>query len=97
VGKTYKQIPTGGYGPCDCVLLFRNCEKSKDYERVVRALEVSQGQVTEFEEIVGENGDYIASQEQLLLTKDEAIEAGLLEIERLKNVKSKVRVVTETR
>ena len=78
-------------------LLFRNCEKSKDYERVVRALEVSQGQVTEFEEIVGENGDYIASQEQLLLTKDEAIEAGLLQIERLKNVKSKVRVVTETR
>jgi len=78
-------------------LLFRNCEKSKDYERVVRALEVSQGQVTEFEEIVGENGDYIASQEQLLLTKDEAIEAGLLEIERLKNVKSKVRVVTETK
>jgi len=78
------------------VLFFMNCERQKDYDRVRDALVKTQAQNQTFQEEVGKNNEKIASQAQIILTQKEAIDAGLLEIEKLKNVKSQVKVVTNT-
>ena len=78
------------------LLFFMNCERQKDYDRIKQALVKTQSQNQVFEEQVGENNEKIASQSQIILTQKEAIDAGLLEIEKLKNVKSQVNVITQT-
>jgi len=79
------------------ILLIQNCQRQQDYERVKQALQATQLKVGEFEEEIGNNNEKIASQQQVILTQREAIDAGLLEIEKLKNVKSQVRVITQTK
>ena len=49
-----------------------------------------------FEEEINEKGQRIVSQEQIILSQKDAIEQGLLELDRLKKVQSQVNVVTET-
>lgn len=49
-----------------------------------------------FEEEINEKGQRIVSQEQIILSQKDAIEQGLLEIDKLKKVQSQVNVVTET-
>lgn len=49
-----------------------------------------------FEEELNEKGQKIVTQEQIILSQKDAIEQGLLEINRLKKVKSQVNVVTQT-
>lgn len=79
------------------ILLMQNCQRQQDYERVKQALQATQLKAGEFEEEIGKNNEKIASQQQVILTQREAIDAGLLEIEKLKNVKSQVRVITQTK
>ena len=50
-----------------------------------------------FNEIVNENNITIASQEQVILSQQDAIRYGLLEIENLKKIKSQVRTVSVTK
>ena len=50
-----------------------------------------------FEEEVNKKGERIISQEQIILSQKDAIEQGLLKIDRLKKVKSQVNIVTETK
>ena len=69
------------------LLFFMNCERQKDYDRIKQALVKTQSQNQVFEEQVGANNEKIASQSQIILTQKEAIDAGLLKIEKLKNVK----------
>lgn len=78
------------------LLFFQNCQRQKDYDRVRQALIATQAETQVFEETINENNEKIASQAQIILTQKEAIDAGLLEINRLKNVKSQVQVVTNT-
>ena len=61
------------------ILLMQNCQRKQDYERVKQALEATQLKVGEFEEEIGKNNEKIASQQQVILTQREAIDAGLLE------------------
>lgn len=49
-----------------------------------------------FEEEINEKGQKIVSQEQIILSQKDAIEQGLLELDKLKKVQSQVNVVTET-
>ncbi len=49
-----------------------------------------------FEEEINEKGQRIVSQEQIILSQKDAIEQGLLELDKLKKVQSQVNVVTET-
>ena len=49
-----------------------------------------------FEEEINEKGQRIISQEQIILSQKDAIEQGLLQINKLKKVQSQVNVVTET-
>ena len=78
-------------------LVSQYCERQKDYDRVRVALRESTNQVEYLFEEVEVNEQKIATQQQIMLTQQEAIDAGLLEIEKLKNVKSQVRVISETR
>ena len=50
----------------------------------------------EFEEEINKNGERLILQEQIILSQKDAINQGLLEIDRLKKVKSQVNVVTQT-
>ena len=50
-----------------------------------------------FEEELNGKGEKIISQDQIILSQKDAIEQGLLEIGRLKKIKSQVNIVTETR
>ena len=49
-----------------------------------------------FEDEINERGERIISQDQIILSQKDAIEQGLLEVNRLKKIKSQVSVVTET-
>ena len=49
----------------------------------------------EYQQIIDKNGDKIIEQEQVILTQKDAIEQGLLKVEKLKRVNSQTRVVTE--
>jgi hypothetical protein len=49
----------------------------------------------EYQQIIDKNGDKIIEQGQVILTQKDAIEQGLLKVEKLKRVNSQTRVVTE--
>ena len=49
----------------------------------------------EYQEVINKNGDKIIEQQQIILTQKDAIEQGLLQVEKLKRVNSQTRVVTE--
>ena len=49
-----------------------------------------------FIETINGNGEKIAEQQQIIMTQKDAIDNGLLEIDKLKKVKSQVRFVTKT-
>ena len=80
-----------------CFLLFTNCKKQQDYERLQSALQKAQFDASNFHQELTDANERISTQQQLILTQKEAIESGLLEIDRLKNVKSQVRFVTQTK
>lgn len=73
-----------------------SCESRKKYERTLQALQQLQMDKDSLVVRVEEDGSKIAEQGQIILTQKEAIEANLLEIDKLKNVKSQVRFVTQT-
>lgn len=79
------------------VSLLDSCEKDQQNKRLQENLSKIDLENQKFKNEVNEKNETISSQSQLLLTQKEAIDNGLIEIERLKNIKSKVRVVTETK
>jgi len=84
-----------------CVILFnRSCEAQKNYERVASALTIADLSNQKFKSKINKQGEEIAVQNQLILSKDEALESNLLEIEELKkykNIKSKTTFETITK
>ena len=80
-----------------CLFIFwQGCNKSNelaDFKTQIALLEKGE-QV--FWEKTDQDGKKIAEQSQVILTQKDAIEQGLLEIGRLKKVKSQVRVITKT-
>jgi hypothetical protein len=78
------------------ILSIQSCQRQARYERVLKALQQSNGERDSLIVQVQEDGSKITEQEQTILTQKEAIESGLLEIDKLKNVKSQVRFVTQT-
>jgi len=84
-----------------CVILFnRSCETQKKYERVASALTIADLNNQKFKSEINKQGEEIAVQNQLILSKDEALENNLLEIEELKkykNIKSKTTFETITK
>lgn len=83
-----------------CLLFLRSCQLEKDYKRVSSALTVADLKNQKFETELNEKGEQINSQKQLILSKEEAIQNNLIEIEDLKKykrIKSKTKIVTQTK
>jgi len=84
-----------------CAILFnRSCETQKKYERVASALTIADLSNQKFESKINKQGEEIAIQNQLILSKDEALENNILELEELKkykNIKSKTTIETITK
>lgn len=79
---------------------FRSCEIQKDYQRVKKALTVADFKNQAFKTEINEKGEKIAIQEQLILSKDEALKSNALEIEELKEfkrIKSKIQFTATTK
>ena len=82
-----------------CFLLFRSCELQKDYDRVSSALTVADLKNQKFESELNDKGEEIATQKQLILSQEEALQNNLVQIEELKKykrIKSKTEIVTKT-
>lgn len=76
------------------VWLWHNTQvRLSNYQEQVQKLEVSS---QSFSEKLTKDSIKIVEQEQIILSQKDAIELGLLEVEKLKNIKSKVTVVTKT-
>tara|TARA_R110002096_G_scaffold220851_2_gene409405 strand:- start:6733 stop:7374 length:642 start_codon:yes stop_codon:yes gene_type:complete len=72
-------------------LIGKSIEHNKYKEQLSKLHKTEQSYL----EMVDEQGDVIVEQEQIMLSQSDAIQQGLLEIDRLKKVSSEVRVVTE--
>ena len=82
-----------------CLLFLRSCQLEKDYNRVSSALTVADLKNQKFETELNEKGEQLATQKQLILSQEEALENNLLQIEELKKykrIKSKTEIVTKT-
>jgi hypothetical protein len=79
------------------LLVWDSCEKSARlsafHEQVSKFTLSEQKFIT----TIDEQGNQIAEQEQVILSQEDAIKHNLLEIDRMKHIKSQVRVVTKTK
>jgi hypothetical protein len=73
-----------------------SCEKDAQNERLKNNIAKINIENQSFKNEITKSNEKISSQSQIILTQKEAIDNGIIEIERLKNIKSKVRVVTQT-
>jgi hypothetical protein len=73
-----------------------NCSRGSELERMRENLNSVELDKTKFERTVNTQGQEIASQRQVIASKDEAILLGLEQIKGLKNIKNQVKVVTTT-
>lgn len=76
-----------------CRVVYGNIKTINDYKIEMRKFKLEN---LSFEDEINERGERIISQEQIILSQKDAIEQGLLEVNRLKKIKSQVSVVTET-
>lgn len=79
------------------VFAMESCEKERQNQRLANNLSKIDLENQKFKTELNKKNEKITSQSQIILTQKEAIDNGLIEIEKLKNIKSKVRVVTETK
>jgi hypothetical protein len=77
--------------------IFNSCEKDKENQNLLRNISSLDIDSQRFKTEIKKNGQKINSQNQIILTQKQAINNGLIEIEGLKRVKSKVSVVTSTK
>ena len=76
-----------------CRVVYGNIKTLNDYKIEMRKFKLEN---LSFEDEINERGERIISQEQIILSQKDAIGQGLLEVNRLKKIKSQVSVVTET-
>tara|TARA_B110000977_G_C11072281_1_gene489934 strand:- start:55 stop:714 length:660 start_codon:yes stop_codon:yes gene_type:complete len=76
-----------------CRVVYGNIKTLNDYKIEMRKFKLEN---LSFEDEINERGERIISQDQIILSQKDAIEQGLLEVNRLKKIKSQVSVVTET-
>jgi hypothetical protein len=75
------------------IQLFGNNRDFKKFKQQIARFEKSE---LLYQEEINEKGERIIEQQQVILTQSDAIEQGLLEIDRLKRVNSQVHIVTNT-
>jgi hypothetical protein len=78
------------------LFLAKSCSIILENNNLKKQVAVFKSENQAFSEEIIKDGQKMAEQEQLIVTQKEAIEAGLIKIKNLKNVKSQVRVETIT-
>lgn len=73
------------------------CERDKVNKNLLRNIESLDITNQKFKTELNKNKEKVTSQNQIILTQQQAIDNGLIEIKRLKKIKSKVRLVTNTK
>lgn len=79
------------------ISIFETCEMAKEKEILlsnIKSLDITN---QKFKTELNKNNEKVTSQNQIILTQQQAIDNGLIEIKRLKKIKSKVRFVTNTK
>ena len=79
------------------VSVMDSCEKEKENANLINNLSVLNLENQSFKTEIQKNNDKLTSQDQIILTQKQAIDNGLIEINKIKNIKSKVRIVTKTK
>lgn len=79
------------------ILLFlKSCSVISENNKLKQQVAVMKSENQAFSEEITKDGQKMAEQEQLIVSQKEAIDAGLIKIKNLKNIKSQVRVETIT-
>ena len=73
------------------------CERDKVNKNLLRNIESLDITNQKFKTELNKNKEKLTSQNQIILTQQQAIDNGLIEIKKLKKIKSKVRLVTNTK
>ena len=73
------------------------CERDKENQNLLRNIESLDITNQKFKTELNKNKEKVTSQNQIILTQQQAIDNGLIEIKKLKKIKSKVRIVTKTK
>ena len=73
--------------------LFGNNAEFKQFKEQIARFKKSE---LAYQETINKEGDRVIEQEQIILSQSDAIQQGLLEIDKLKRVNSQVHVITET-
>ena len=73
------------------------CERDKVNKNLLRNIESLDITNQKFKTELNKNKEKVTSQNQIILTQQQAIDNGLIEIKKLKKIKSKVRLVTNTK
>lgn len=79
------------------VSVMDSCEKDKENSNLLNNLSALNLENQSFKTEIKKNNEKLTSQDQIILTQKQAIDNGLIEIKKLKNIKSKVRIVTKTK
>ncbi len=79
------------------LFLAKSCSIILENNNLKKQVAVFKSENQAFSEEIIKDGQKMAEQEQLIVTQKQAIDAGLLKIKNLKNVKSQVRVETITK
>ena len=79
------------------VSMLDSCEKEVQNENLLKNIASLDIESQRFKTEIKKNGDKINSQNQIIFTQKQAIDNGLIEIDGLKRIKSKVSVVTNTK
>jgi len=79
------------------ISMFDACEKDKVNKNLLRNIESLDITNQKFKTELNKNKEKVTSQNQIILTQQQAIDNGLIEIKKLKKIKSKVRIVTNTK
>jgi len=74
------------------IQIFSDRSEFKSFKTQIARFKKSE---LEYQEVIDKNGDKIIEQGQVILTQKDAIQQGLLKVDKLKRVNSQTRVITE--
>lgn len=79
------------------VQMADSCESHKKIESLNSVISNLDIENQKFKTEINKKEEKVTSQAQIIISQKQAIENGLIEIDRLKNIKSKVKIITETK
>ena len=79
------------------VSIMDSCDKDKEKQILLKNIQSLDITNQKFKTELNKNKEKLTSQNQIIVTQQQAIDNGLIEIKKLKKIKSKVRLITSTK